>query len=179
MGCRNFQRIFVNMTSENKRLKEEVKGNAGVEVKEKVKKLSNEIKEKNKKLEENEKRMVDMMKKLSKETNSRAMAEAEVVRANKMIDYLHETLDKKKEPLENITATDAKNHGVRNHGAPRCLDQDRRGGCTFGDTCTCRYTNVQGREEKISECRRQKIVDFGWKGHADCRFTDKACRNKK
>ena len=108
-----FQRIFVNMTSENKRLKEEVKGNAGVEVKEKVKKLSNDI---------------------NKRTKNLRMADTEVVRANKIIDYLHETLDKKKEPLENITATDAKNHGVRNHGAPRCLDQDRRGGCTFGDT---------------------------------------------
>jgi hypothetical protein len=166
-----FQRIFVNMTSENKRLKEEVKGNAGVEVKEKVKKLSNEIKEKNKKLEENEKRMVDMMKKLSEETNSRAKAEAEVVRANKMIDYLHEALDKKKEPLENITATDAKNHGGRNHGVPRCLDQDRRGGCTFGDTC--RYIHDQGREE----IRVQKTEDCGFWLEGSCRFTDKACRN--
>ena len=47
-----FQRIFVNMTSENKRLKEEVKENAWFEVKEKVKKLSNDINKRRKKLED-------------------------------------------------------------------------------------------------------------------------------
>ena len=40
------------MTSENKRLKEEVKGNAWFEVKEKVKKLSNDINKRTKKLED-------------------------------------------------------------------------------------------------------------------------------
>ena len=125
------------------------------------------------------------MKKLSNDINKRTKnlrtADAEVVRANKIIDYLHETLDKKTEPLENITATDAKNHEVRNHGTPRCLDQDRRGGCTFGDTC--RYTHDQGREE----IRVQKTEDCGFwfEGHADSQtklaetyMTQKKERNK-
>ena len=46
------------------------------------------MKEKNKKVEENDKRMSEVMRKLNEETNNRAKAEAEVIRAHKMIDYL-------------------------------------------------------------------------------------------
>ena len=91
-----FNRIVVNVTADNKKLKEDAKAGSSSELRGKVKKLSEEIKEKNKKQDDSEKKINELMKKLAEETNMRAKAEAEVVRATKMIDYLHEILDKKK-----------------------------------------------------------------------------------
>ena len=76
------------MTAEIKKLKEESNGGAGNELKSKMKIFNEEVKEKNKKVEENDKRMSEVMRKLNEETNNRAKAEAEVIRAHKMIDYL-------------------------------------------------------------------------------------------
>ena len=87
-----FNRILVNVTAENRKLKEDAKAGTNSEVKAKVKKLTEEIKEKNKKMDDSEKRIRELMKKFGEENNLRAKAEAEVVRANKMIDHLHEML---------------------------------------------------------------------------------------
>ena len=88
-----FMRIFGNMTTKIKRLEEDASVGNGMDVKGKVKKLIDELKEKSKKLEDSGKRNSDLMKKFGEETNLRAKAEAEVIRANKLIDYLHEELE--------------------------------------------------------------------------------------
>ena len=121
------------MTSEIKRLKEEAKGGNNSEMKVKIKKLNEEVKEKNKKLEEGEKRVQDLMKKFGEETNTRAKAEAEVIRANKMIDYLHEILEKSRGSQGNISSSSVLEI-TREKQQPkqRCLDQDRPGGCQYG-----------------------------------------------
>ena len=137
-----FQRIFGNMTTKIKRLEEDASVGNGTDVKGKVKKLIDELKEKSKKLEDSGKRNSDLMKKFGEETNLRAKAEAEVIRANKTIDYLHEIIENKKEPLENVKEHTETNK-TKIQGKPRCLDQDRRGGCTYGDTC--RFSHDVGR----------------------------------
>ena len=79
------------------------------------------------------------MKKFSDESNNRAKAEAEVVRAHKMIDYLQEMLENKRAVVE----TTVKQNEV--HVKQRCLDQDRPGGCTYGSIC--RFGHDQCKEE--------------------------------
>ena len=164
-----FQRIVVNVTAENKKLKEEAKAGTSSEMKGKVKKLNEELKEKNKKIEESDKRVIELMKKFGDETNLRAKAEAEVIRANKMVDYLHEIIEKKKAPSGDVIAP-ADVSRTRNQ-APRCLDQDRVGGCPYGDLC--RFTHDEGREE----IKIQKTEDCGFWMEGSCGFTDKACRH--
>ena len=160
---------MVNVTSDNKKLKEEAKAATNSELKGKVKKLSEEIKEKNRKQEDYEKRMTDLMKKFGEETNLRAKAEAEVVRANKMIDYLHEIIEQKKEPIgHGAIAAEASKR--KSFIIPRCLDQDKPTGCPFRDTC--RYIHDEGRQE----AKIQKTEDCSFWLEGSCRFTDQACR---
>ena len=77
------------------------------------------------KVEENDKRMSEVMRKLNEETNNRAKAEAEVIRAHKMIDYLQELLEDKR-AVGNMNGERA---------MPRCFDQDRVGGCQYRNLC--------------------------------------------
>ena len=98
----------------------------------------------------------------------RAKAESEVIRANKMIDYLHEMLEKKKAVAVNETTAP---EASRVRPIPRCLDQDRAGGCPFRDTC--RYVHDEGRDD----IRIVKTEDCGFWLEGSCRFTDRACRN--
>ena len=165
-----FQRILVNMTAENKRLNEIGTGGNNVELKSKVKKLTDEVKEKNKKVEENDRKMSELMKKFSDETNNRSKAEAEVVRAHKMIDYLQEMLEERK-----VTGGTTVNEGRPNtlNTVPvrtRCTDQDFPGGCKYGDIC--RYAHNQGREE----LKIVKTEDCGFWLEGFCRFPDRSCR---
>ena len=128
------------------------------------------MKEKNQKVEECEKRVIELMKKIGEETNNRSKAEAEVIRANKMIDYLHEILENKKGSKEISKPTTAANN-ERNQGRPRCLDQDRSEGCKFGDTC--RFIHDEGR----MEIKVAKSEDCTFWLEGACRFADKSCRN--
>ena len=167
-----FKRIVVNVTGENKKLKEEAKAGTNSEMKGNVKKLNDKLKEKNKKIEESEKRITDLMKKFGEETNLRAKAEAEVIRANKMVDYLHEIIESEKnKAASGDVIAPAEVSRTRYLAKPRCLDQDRLGGCPYGDLC--RYTHDEGKEE----IKIQKTEDCGFWLDGYCRFTDKACRN--
>ena len=65
--------------------------------------------------------------------------------------------------------TPAESRG-RSHLKPRCLDQDRTGGCPYGDGC--RLYHDEGREE----LKVQKTEDCSFWLDGNCRFTDKACR---
>ena len=170
-----FQRIFMNFTAENKRLKEENSGvTSSIDLKSKVKKLSEEVREKNKKVEDGDKKMSEVMKKFSEETNIRAKAEAEVVRAHKMIDYLQEMLEEKRAVSDKAAKQNevraSENPRDRVLGKQRCLDQDKPEGCTFGSIC--RFSHDQGKEE----LQIVKYEDCTFWLEGSCRFTDQACR---
>ena len=113
--------------------------------------------------------------KFSDETNARAKAEAEVVRAHKMIDYLQEMVENRRGGeqrsvrQEDRTLSDTTKD--RSYSKPRCLDQDRLGGCKFGNIC--KFAHDVGREEvKIA-----KVEDCGFWLEGFCRFSDQACRH--
>ena len=68
----------------------------GNDMKSKLRKANEEIKNTKKALEESIKKVEELNKKLGEEMNARAKAEAEAVRAAKVIDNLQEILDIKK-----------------------------------------------------------------------------------
>ena len=115
-----FQRIVENMSTELKQLKKDSQEADKSDPKKKNKTNEKELNEANKKVKET-------MEKLGNEMNMRAKAETEIVRANKMIDYLQEIIEKSKKPEVNSGSHESKNIKIN------CRDQENPGGCSYGN----------------------------------------------
>ena len=174
-----FQRIFSNMSAENEKLKSESnQGSGNTELKSKLKKANDELKSVKKALEEKNKVVEVLNAKLGEEMNNRAKAEAEAVRACKVIDNLQEILDMKRKDSakvgDAVTLDNGSNRvqgGKGNIVQAVCRDHERPEGCRFGDMC--KFFHDPSRET-VKVFKTEDCV-FWLEGA--CKYESKMCRN--